>query len=87
LRLLPTSLSTKKEKKKKDTNSRKRVKRKKKTPKASASQSTSPLCVCLFVRFSKEICQYDKEGKKNSNKSKEKHHCEEEVKHIRKNKR
>ncbi len=35
---------------------------KKKTPKASASQSTSPLCVCLFVRLSKEICQYDKPG-------------------------
>jgi len=35
---------------------------------------------CLFVRLSKEICQYDKQGEKNFKKSKEKHHCKEEVK-------
>jgi hypothetical protein len=33
----------------------------------------------------KEICQYDKQGEKNFKKSKEKHHCEQEVKkHMRK---
>jgi len=39
---------------------------KKKTSKASASQSTSPLCVCLFVRLSKEICHTINRGEKKS---------------------